>query len=84
MVEAKIEAGKSSPVVPLLLGGLIGGGIALVVAPSLVRARASMLAAANKARRMIGKKKSQASGGDGIYCQVPQGADICFDEGKIG
>jgi hypothetical protein len=82
MAEAKIENGKTCPVVPLLLGGLIGGGIALVVAPSLVKARSSMLAAANKARQMIGKKKGQSPGGDGIYCQVPEGADICFDEEK--
>jgi hypothetical protein len=82
MAEEKIENSKTCPVVPLLLGGLIGGGIALIVAPSLVRARSSVLAAANKARQMIGKKKSQSSGSDGIYCQVPEGVDICFDEEK--
>jgi hypothetical protein len=82
MAEAKINQSKMSSVVPFFVGGLLGGGIALIVAPSLVRARSSVLAAANKARQMIGGQKTQPEGGDGIYCQVPQGADICFDQEK--
>ena len=81
MAEAKINENKNSFVLPFFVGGLIGGGVALLMAPCLVKARASMLAAADKARQMIGKKKGQSSE-NGIYCQVPEGADICFDERK--
>ena len=83
MAESNTNEKKSSPVVPLFVGGLIGGGIALLMAPCLVRARSSIVAAASKARHMIGKNKEQSHEG-GIYCQVPEGADVCFDEGKRG
>ena len=81
MAESETNEKRRSSVVPLFVGGLIGGGIALLVAPGLVKARRSMILAANKARRMIGKKKED-SNESGMYCQVPQGADICFDEGS--
>jgi len=77
MAEAKVNS--KSMAVPLLVGGLIGGGIAFLASPFLARARTSMLAAADKARQMVGRKKRQ-SPESGIYCDVPEGADICFEK----
>ena len=81
MAEAKINQNRRTLVLPLFVGGLIGGGLTLLMAPCLVKARTSMLATADRARQMISKKKGQ-SPENGIYCQVPEGADICFDERK--
>ncbi len=78
MAEAKVN-GKGLAV-PLLVGGLIGGGIAFIMSPVLVKARASVLAAADRAKQLIGRKKEVPD--SGIYCQVPEGADICFEEEK--
>ena len=79
MIEEKVN-GKGLAV-PLLVGGLIGGGIAFLMSPFLVRARASMVAAADKAKVLIRGKKGVPPE-SGIYCEVPEGADICFEEEK--
>ncbi|HVN96084.1 MAG TPA: hypothetical protein VMT62_06615 [Syntrophorhabdaceae bacterium] len=72
---------KHTLLLPFFMGGLIGGGIALILAPQLMKARGAILAGVDKAKDLLAKKNGQPSP-EGTYCAVPEGADICFDEKK--
>jgi hypothetical protein len=63
----------------MVIGALIGGGIALILAPHFVRARSAILAGVDKAKQVFACKEGEQSK-EGIYCAVPEGADICYDE----
>ena len=72
---------RTCPALPFLVGGLIGGGMALIFAPCLSRVRQALIAAGEKTKEMLLQKKAhEAPKEGGIYCDVPEGADICFDE----
>jgi hypothetical protein len=78
MAETKDDRKGFASLVPWIVGGLIGGGIAAVFAPQLLRARGTVIAGAAKVRERIRKNRQPKT--EGTYCAVPEGADICFDE----
>ncbi len=83
MEQAKSKNGLS-PIIPFFVGGLIGGGIAMAFAPQIRKAMDALCAAAEKTKQtMIQKRREREEakpGEEGIYCDVPEGADICYDE----
>ena len=78
------QKNSMSPAVPFLLGGLLGGAVAIIFAPRLNKARDAVWAAGRKACLAMSERKQLQKGAkpqeEGIYCAVPEGADICFDE----
>ncbi len=77
---------KSSFTFPLVLGGMIGGGIALAMAPQLVKARGALLRGYSRVRQVMScvrqePKREQPAEGS-AYCSVDKGADICYPEGR--
>ena len=79
-MQEQVKQMSGSVALPFLIGGLIGGGVALIFAPRLWRVRQAIIAAGDKTKEMIRKKACPAPKEGGIYCDVPEGADICFDE----
>jgi hypothetical protein len=84
MAEQIERRNNLSPLVPLFIGGAIAGGIAMMFAPQLTKARDAVCAAGRKTKELMIQRRSQAEAAKskegGIYCAVPEGADICFDE----
>lgn len=82
MVEQRERRSALSPIVPLFIGGAIAGGIVMMFAPQLTRARNAVCAAGRKTRELMHRRHPEAEKprGEGIYCAVPEGADICYDE----
>ena len=74
---------RITPVLPLIVGGILGGGIALIFAPHLAKFRNALCAAGTRTKQMMKRRnlgETAADQEEGIYCAVPEGADICFDE----
>lgn len=83
MAEQIVKRSGMSPIVPLFIGGAIAGGLAMMFAPQLARARDAVCAAGRKTKELMQGKhypESDKPREGGIYCAVPEGADICFDE----
>jgi gas vesicle protein len=71
---------KSSFILSFFIGGLIGGGIAFLLASSLMRTRSAKPARAVKTHESLDEMEEQ-SYEEGAYC-APEGADIQYDMGK--
>ena len=82
MLEGAGKRSNLSPIVPLFIGGAIAGGIAIVFAPQLTRARDAVCAAGRKTKEIMHKRRAESAKSDGesIYCAVPEGAEFCDEK----
>ncbi len=71
---------RGSFILSFFIGGLLGGGIALLLAPGLVRKRSDKPVRARRTRELRDEIEKQ-SYEEGIYC-APEGADMHYDIGK--
>ena len=82
MLDRAGKRGNLSPIVPLFIGGAIAGGIAMVFAPQLSKARDAVCAAGRRTRDLM-KHRGEAGPSkvpeEDIYCAVPESADVCYD-----
>ena len=80
---AEYAGKKNNPytvLLPLIVGGAVGGGLAMVFAPQVSKARNFICAAAVKAKNVVMQKRRELKPAEpekegDINCAVPEGAD---------
>jgi len=80
MPEQSERRSSLSPMVPFFIGGAIAGGIAMVFAPQLTRARDAVCAAGRKTRELMHRRHPEAVNPpeEGINAALPEGAENPF------
>jgi hypothetical protein len=65
MLEQTGKRSNLSPIVPLFIGGAIAGGIAMMFAPQLTKARNAVYAAGRKTKELMHKRHTESSKSEG-------------------
>ena len=78
MPEQRERRAGLSPIVPFFIGGAIAGGIAMMFAPQLTRARDAVCAAGRRTRELMHKRHPEAMPEENNYSAVPEGAENPF------